>query len=61
MFNEKAEKLNGRAAMVGSSPPLVPISQQVKLSQVCGERHVTHSSFHGRRVHLCRPIDRRKC
>ena len=34
---------------------------QVKSSQVCGERHVTHSSFHGRRVYICRPIDRWKC
>ena len=45
MFNEKAEKLNGRAAMVGFVPLLDLISPLVKLSQVYGERHVTHSSI----------------
>ena len=44
-----------------SLPQLDLILQQVKSSQVCGERHVTHCNFHDRRVHLCCPIDWWKC
>ena len=44
-----------------SSQQWVVMLQQVKLSQVYGERHVTHSGIHGRRVYICRPIDRWKC
>ena len=61
MFNEKAEKLNGRAAMVGF---VAAVGSYLATGQVipgCGERHVSHSSFHDRRVYLCSPIDRWKC
>ena len=41
-----------------SSQRWVVTQPQVKLSQVCGERYVIHSSIHGRRVRICCPIDR---
>ena len=50
---------NGWAAMIGVVAAMGSYANsQVKLSQVYGERHVTHSSIHGRRVRICCPIDR---
>ena len=53
----KAEKLNGRAAMVGFIAAVGSYLATGQVIQVYGERHVTHSSIHGRRVYLCCPID----
>ena len=62
MFNEKAEKLNGRAAMVGFVAAVGSyLATGSSHPQDYGERHVTHSSIHGRRVYICCPIDRWKC
>ena len=57
-MNEKAERINGWAAMIGVALQWVVMLQQDNLSQVYGERHVSHSSIHGRRVYICRPVDK---
>ena len=56
MFNEKAEKLNGRAAMVGFVAAVGSILQQVKSSQVVVSDMLVIAA-HDRRVYLCGPID----
>ena len=62
MFNEKAEKLNGRAAMVGFVAAVGFLSRDRSSNpRFMVRRHVTHSSIHGRRVYICSPIDRWKC
>ena len=57
-MNEKAERINGWAAMIGVIAAMGSMRPQVRLSQAYGERHVTHSNFHDRRVYISEtPID----
>ena len=56
-MNEKAERINGWAAMIGVMVQWVVTPPLGRLFQVCGERHVTHCNFHDRRVYICCPID----
>ena len=56
-MNERAEKLNGRAAMIGFVAAVGAYLTTGQVIPVYGERHVGHSSFHDRRVYLCSPIE----
>ena len=50
-MNEKAERINGWAAMIGVVAWVVtPLLD--KSFQAYGERYVTHCRFHGRRVYI---------
>ena len=57
-MNEKAERINGWAAMIGVIAAMGSVTQLLgKLSQVYGERRVNHFSVSHRRVYICCPIE----
>ena len=57
-MNEKAERINGWAAMIGVIAAMgSPMLLLGKSSQVYGERRVSHFSVSHRRVYICCPIE----
>ena len=57
-MNEKAERINGWAAMIGVIAAMGSHTlPQDRLSQVYGERRVNHFSVSHRRVYICCPIE----
>ena len=57
-MNEKAERINGWAAMIGVIAAMGSYATTGQLIPESGERRVSHSSVSSRRVYICRPVDR---
>ena len=56
-MNEKAERINGWAAMIGVIAAMGSYATTGQLIPESGERRVSDSSFHDRRVYMCCPIE----